>query len=178
MIEKTIIETFKLNINEIFKLCIDDNDDMIKGIKEVVDYKQGQWINNIKKDVITIKLIDIPKEIPEKIVNMVVNEDGTIVNKIKITLIERTEKNIKLKIKVKPIANIFFKINNLLKLSSTKAYITITQTDEIAIINAKYKIKVFFITNEYNDIIENYMETTLNTLFINNMINYLKVIEQ
>ena len=178
MIEKTIIETFKLNINEIFKLCIDDNDDMIKWIKEVVDYKQGQWINNIKKDVITIKLIDIPKEIPEKIVNMVVNEDGTIVNKIKITLIERTEKNIKLKIKVKPIANIFFKINNLLKLSSTKAYITITQTDEIAIINTKYKIKVFFITNEYNDIIENYMETTLNTLFINNMINYLKVIEQ
>ena len=94
MIEKTIIETFKLNINEIFKLCIDDNDDMIKGIKEVVDYKQGQWINNIKKDVITIKLIDIPKEIPEKIVNMVVNEDETILNKIKITLIERTEKKI------------------------------------------------------------------------------------
>ena len=84
MIEKEIIETFTLDINEIFSLCIDNNDEMIKGIKEVVIYNQGSWNNNIKKDIITIRLNDIPKEIPENLVKMVMNEDGTITNKIKI----------------------------------------------------------------------------------------------
>ena len=178
MIEKEIIETFTLDINEIFSLCIDNNDEMIKGIKEVVIYNQGSWNNNIKKDIITIRLNDIPKEIPENLVKMVMNEDGTITNKIKIRLIERTENNIKLKIKVKPIANIFFKINNLLKLSSTKALITISQINDKAIINAKYKIQVLFVNEKNNDVIEKYMEKILNSLFINNMIDYLRRIEQ
>jgi hypothetical protein len=177
MIEKSITETFKLNINDIFRLCIDNNNDMIKEIKEVVVYNQGIWKDNIKKDKITIKLNDIPKEIPESLIKMVMNDDETIINKIKITLIERTDSNIILKIKVKPIAHILFKINNLLKLSTTKAYISIIQMDDMAVINAKYKIKVLFPNANYNDIIENYMEKILNTLFINNMINYLKVVE-
>jgi len=175
MIEKEITEIFKLNINEIFRLCIDDNNEMITRIKDIITYEQGLWNNNIKKDKITIKLNDIPKEIPEKIIKNVLTENETVINKIKIKIIEKTENNIILKIKVKPICNIFFKINNLLKLSTTKAFITLTQTNNLAVINAKYKIKV--LSNEYTNIIENYMEKILNTLFIDNMIKYLRDIE-
>jgi len=175
MIQKEIIETFNLDINEIFRLCIDDNNEMITRIKDIIEYEQGLWNNNIKKDKITIKLNDIPKEIPEKIIKIVLTENETVINKIKIKIIEKTENNITLKIKVKPICNIFCKINNLLKLSTTKAFITLTQTDNLTVINAKYKIKV--LSNEYTNIIENYMEKILNTLFIDNMIKYLRDIE-
>jgi hypothetical protein len=178
MIEKELLFNYHLNINDIFNLCIDDNDVMIKRINEVVNYKQGEWKNNIKKDIIVLKLEDIPKEIPEKILKLILNEDGTIINKIKIKIIDKTANFINLKIKVKPVANFLFKINDILKLTSIKANILLTQTEfKISIINSKYKIKLKNIT-ENVDFIEKYIEELLNKLLINNMTSYLTEIEE
>lgn len=177
MIEKDLLFNYHLNINDIFNLCIDDNDVMIKRIKEVVNYKQGEWKNNIKKDIVVLKLENIPNEIPEKLLKLILNDDGTIINKIKIKIIEKTDTYINLKIKVKPIANFLFKINDILKLTSIKATISLTQTEvKIAIINSNYKIKLKNITENVN-FIEKYMEELLNKLLINNMTSYLTEIE-
>jgi hypothetical protein len=178
MIEKELLFNYHLNINDIFNLCINDNDVMIKRIKEVVNYKQGEWKNNIKKDIIVLKLENIPKEIPEKILKLILNKDGTIINKIKIKIIDKTANFINLKIKVKPVANFLFKINDILKLTSIKANILLTQTGfKISIINSKYKIKLKNIT-ENVDFIEKYIEELLNKLLINNMTSYLTEIEE
>jgi len=177
MIEKSISLYYNLNIADVFNYCINDNDKMIRRIKEVVYYKQGEWDDDIKKDIVRLKLEEIPKEIPEKILNLILNEDGTIINKVKIKVIEKTDNYIKLKIKIKPIANILFKINDILKLTSIKATISITQAEyNMAVINSTYKISIINIIDNV-DFIEKYIEGLLNKLFIDNMKSYLIDIE-
>lgn len=176
MIEKELSFNFNLNIDKIFELCINENSEMVKRVPEVIEYKQGDWKENIKKNVVKIKLTNIPSEIPTKYLNLVLNDDKTVYGKIKINLIERNENFINLKFTLKPVSKILSQINNILKLSRIKATINIRQCENIAKIDAKYKITVINIMDNI-DIIEKYIETNLNKLLIQNIISYLTEIE-
>ena len=113
MIEKELSFNFNLNIDKIFELCINENSEMVKRVPEVIEYKQGDWKENIKKNVVKIKLTNIPSEIPTKYLNLVLNDDKTVYGKIKINLIERNENFINLKFTLKPVSKILSQINNI-----------------------------------------------------------------
>ena len=177
MIEKELSFNFNLNIDKIFELCVDENSEMVKRVPEIIEYKQGEWKNNIKKNIVKLQLTNIPAEIPTKYLNLVLNDDKTIYAKIKVNLIHRDKNYINLKFTLKPVSKILSQINNILKLSRIKATINIRQCENIAKIDAKYKITVINIMDNI-DIIENYIEKNLNKLLIETIISYLTEIEK
>jgi len=106
--------TYNSDINKIIDITIENNEDMIKSIKDIIVYNKGIWNNNKRIDYYTIKYYEesIPEDL-KKIINMLISKNKTIETKVKIKIIEKNQNQLKLKIKINLInyfTNIIFKL--------------------------------------------------------------------
>jgi len=169
MIEKELVFHYNQNFKFLFDITTNNNQELLKIIDDLREYKQGVWNKNKRKDFIYFTFSDIPDEF-KTITDMLI-VDNIIPLKLKIKLLENNDKKIVMKIK----SNLINKLANLIsKIINIKFIVTIedcnegTQTD----VKIRYIIKSFlpesFITK-----VDNYIDSKLNNRFIKKIDNYL-----
>jgi len=172
MIEKELLFHYNHNYKYLYEITTNDNKEILKVIDDLVDYKQGVWKNNKRKDFIDFKISDIPP-VMQTFASAII-KDNIIPLKIKIKLIESNDKRISLKIKasmINKLANLIFKFINL------KIIATVEDDDndinKSSNVNIKYIIKSI-LPSSIIEIIDSYVEKKINDNFIKKFDNYLK----
>jgi hypothetical protein len=161
MIEKQLIFDYNLDYNYLYNITVNDNRNIINIIEEIIDYKQGVWNDNKRKDILKLKFDDIPLNITSNIITI----------KFKIKLLEQTPDNYKLQLKIKNTNKI---INVISKIINIKMFCNIIKTNENqtrVVIN--YTIKSI-LPDDLIIIVNNYLENKLKNNFIKKIDNYLK----
>ena len=136
---------------------------------DLKEYRQGQWKNNKRKDIIQFIFNDIPSEFLS-ITSMII-KNNIIPLKLKLKVIENNSEQIIIKLR----ANLLNKLINIItKIINIKLFVTIininnNQTKVIV----KYIIKSI-LPNDIIDKINNYIETKLNNHYIIKSDTYLK----
>ena len=169
MIEKELRFHYNQNFKYIFDITVNNNSEILKIIDDLREYKQGDWNNNKRKDIIQFTFNDIPDDF--KIITDLIIVDNVIPLKVKIELIENNDKKIIMKIK----SNLINKLANLIyKLINIKFYITIEDDgDGISTdVKIRYIIKSF-LPKSFIAKIDNYINDKLNNRFIAKFDNYL-----
>lgn len=172
MIEKELLFHYNHNYKYLYEITTNDNKEILNIIDELVDYKQGVWKNNKRKDFIEFKINDIPPAL-QSFASAII-KDNIIPLKIKIRLIENNDKQISIKIKasmINKLANLIFKFINL------KIIATI-ENDENDInkssnVSIKYIIKSI-LPSSIIEIIDTFVDKKINNNFIKKFDNYLK----
>jgi len=172
MIEKELLFHYNHNYKYLYEITTNDNKEILNIIDELIDYKQGVWKNNKRKDFIEFKINDIPSAL-QTFASAII-KDNIIPLKIKIKLIENNDKRISLKIKasmINKLANLIFKFINL------KIIATI-ENDENDInkssnVSIKYIIKSI-LPSSIIEIIDTFVDKKINNNFIKKFDNYLK----
>ena len=170
MIDKELYFHYNQNYRHLFDITTNNNQEILKIIDDLKEYKQGTWNKDKRKDIIQFVFSDIPQDF--KMITDMIIKDNIIPLKLKIRLLEDNDKRIVMKIK----SNLINKISNLIyKLINIKFYVTLnnsnndgTSTD----VKVRYVIKSLlpesFITK-----IDNYIDGKLNDRFIKKIDNYL-----
>ena len=170
MIDKELYFHYNKNYRHLFDITTNNNQEILKIIDDLKEYKQGTWNKDKRKDIIQFIFSDIPQDF--KMITDMIIKDNIIPLKLKIRLLEDNDKRIVMKIK----SNLINKISNLIyKLINIKFYVTLnnsnndgTSTD----VKVRYVIKSLlpesFITK-----IDNYIDGKLNDRFIKKIDNYL-----
>lgn len=173
MIEKELLFNYNNNYRYIFDITTNNNEEILKILDDLKEYKQGVWKNNKRKDFIEFKINDIP-DILKTITSSII-VDNNLPLKLKIKLIEDSENKIIMKIK----ANLINKVANLLlKILNLKVITTIENNNNISSkVKIKYIIKSI-LPSSIIDIIDKYIETKLNNNFIAKIDKYLKQLEK
>jgi len=172
MIEKELLFHYNHNYKYIYDITTNDNKEILKVIDELVDYKQGIWKDNKRKDFIDFRMNDIHPALKTFAGSII--KDNIIPLKIKIKLIENNDKRISIKIKacmINKIAKLIFKFINL-------RIIATVENDENDINNSsnvsiKYIIKSI-LPSSIIELIDKYIEGKLHNNFIKKFDNYLK----
>lgn len=172
MIEKELLFHYNHNYKYLYEIVTNDNKEILKVIDELVDYKQGIWKDNKRKDFIEFKISDIPPVLQTFASSII--KDNIIPLKIKIRLIENNDKRISIKIKasmINKLANLIFKFINL-KIIAT------AENDENDInkssnVTIKYIIKSI-LPSSIIELIDKYIEEKINNNFIKKFDNYIK----
>jgi hypothetical protein len=172
MIEKELIFEYKLNYLFLFHITIDNNSQILSIFEDLRDYKQGNWKNNKRKDIIQFYLNDIPDDLLTLISIFIKN--NVVPLKIKIKILENNDSNIKLKVKV----NLLNKLLNVItKIINFTLYCDIIKIDDNNTkVIIKYVIKSI-LSQELIQNIDNYIDTKLNNKFISRFDNYLKKLD-
>lgn len=162
MIQKELYFEYDINYNYLFDIICNNNSEILKIIDDLKEYRQGNWKENKRKDVIHFKFKDAPLEIIK---------DGNIPLKLKIKLLENTSNNIKCKIKIRLLNKL---LNIISKIINTEIYFELINiNDRQTKVIIRYIIKTL-LPSEINDKIENYIDTKLNNNFIKKFDYYLK----
>lgn len=168
-VEKELIFQYDLNYLYLFDITTNNNHDFVSIIDDLKEYRQGQWKNNKRKDIIQFIFNDIPSEFLS-ITSMII-KNNIIPLKLKLKVIENNSEQIIIKLR----ANLLNKLINIItKIINVKLFVTIininnNQTKVII----KYIIKSI-LPNDIIDKINNYIETKLNNNYIIKSDTYLK----
>lgn len=170
MISKDLIfEYDNIDIWQLYNKTVENNNEMIKIIPEIVEYKQGTWKNEKRKDKLICKLLNIPENLRTIIRQIFLNKNDEIGCKLKIEKKVSADKTIiRLKIKMK-LKNMLS--NLILKIFKFRVYIDIKREELKTIANVRYEINSLLI-NEINE----YIENKLNNYFISKIDNFVKKI--
>lgn len=169
MIEKELKFHYNKNFRFIFDVTTNNNQEILKIIDDLREYKQGEWNKNKRKDIIIFTFNDIPQEF--KMITDMIIVDNIIPLKLKIKLLENTDKKIVMKVK----SNLINKISKLIyKLINVKFIVTIEDVgDGISTnVSIKYVIKSLLPESFINKI-DNYIDRKMNERFIQKIDNYL-----
>jgi hypothetical protein len=129
------------NIDKIFELLYDKNEEILANILNLLEYKKGAWTNqNTRIDMATVVFDDLPDTLATSLFNN--NKTFIIRSKTFVNINEQYERNIITKFKLKNNLTLL-KIANILKLIKIKntinlKYINNNQTS----INIKTKIRI------------------------------------
>jgi len=169
MIEKELFFQYNINYLHLFDITVNNNSDIINIINDLIEYKQGNWKNNKRKDFIKFIFNDIPSNFID-LFNIFIR-DNIIPLKLKIKIIDNNSNFIKLQIK----ANLLNIIQNIIsKIINIKIICTISNINNISsIVSIKYIIKSFLPTNFISPI-NNYIENKINNNYIFKFDNFLK----
>ena len=173
MIEKELKFHYNQNFRFIFDITTNNNQEILKIIDDLREYKQGVWNKNKRKDIIVFTFSDIPQEF--KMITDMIIVDNIIPLKLKIKLLENTDRKIVMKVK----SNLINKISKLIyKLINVKFIVTIEDGgDGISTnVNIKYIIKSLLPESFINKI-DNYIDRKMNERFIEKIDNYLSQLE-
>lgn len=169
MIEKELVFHYNQNFKFLFDITTNNNQELLKIIDDLREYKQGVWNKDKRKDFIYFTFSDIPDEF-KTITNMLI-VDNIIPLKLKIKLLENNDKKIIMKIK----SNLINKLANLIsKIISIKFIVTIEdcgngrETD----VKIRYIIKSL-LPESIIAKVDNYIDGKLNNRFIKKIDNYL-----
>lgn len=160
MFEGFIKFIYNIHINKILENTLYNNNDLIKTIKDIHLYEQGEWKNNNTKRtdfiIINFNKDAIPPEL-KSILSLFIDKDNKIYSKYKIKIIEKTDTLVKIKTSIKIInkfANIIFKLLRF-KIKINISYNPIYNQTSVEVI---YKIKTTLplsYKKYINDLIEN-----------------------
>lgn len=169
MIEKELVFHYNHNFKFLFDITTNNNQELLKIIDDLKEYKQGVWNKDKRKDFIYFTFSDIPDEF-KTITDMLI-VDNIIPLKLKIKLLENNNKKIIMKIK----GNLINKLANLIsKIINIKFIVTIEdcgnghETD----VKIRYIIKSF-LPESFISKVDNYIDGKLNNRFIKKIDNYL-----
>jgi len=171
MIERELNFFYNHNYKHIFDITTNNNQEILKIIDDLKEYKQGIWTNNKRKDIIIFKFSDIPPEINSFVNNIIV--DNLIPLKLKIKMIENSNNKIQFKVK----CNLINKLANLiLKIINLKTIVTIINVDNNSSdVKIKYIIKSL-LPSSFVEFFNNYIEKKFLNNFVNKIDNYLKIL--
>lgn len=169
MIEKELNFHYNKNFRFIFDITTNNNQEVLKMIDDLREYKQGVWNKNKRKDIIIFTFSDIPSEF--KMITDMIIVDNIIPLKLKIKLIENNDKRIVMKIK----SNLINKIANLIyKLINIKFVITIEDCKDGLSTNVRIRYVIKSLLPEsFIAKIDNYIDGKLNDRFIEKINKYL-----
>ncbi len=169
MIEKELFFHYNINYNNLFDITTNNNSELLKIIDDLKDYKQGDWKDNKRKDIIEFTVQDVPDVFKTLASTIIVN--NVIPLKLKYKLIQNDDKIIQMKLK----ANLLNKMANLiLKFINLKIIATIHNIDNHSSnVEIKYIIKSI-LPKSIIEIFDTYIENKLNNNFIKKIDNYLK----
>ena len=169
MIEKELIFHYNKNFRYIFDITTNNNQEILKIIDDLREYKQGIWNKNKRKDIIIFTFSDIPQEF-KTITDMII-QDNIIPLKLKIKLLEDNDKRIVMKVKSNLINN---KLANLVfKLINTKFFVTIEDSDGVSTnVKIRYVIKSL-LPESLVAKVDSYIDRKMNDRFIQKIDNYL-----
>ena len=167
------------NINELFNIVVNDNEDLVKYIENITYYKQGEWKkdkqNRPKRtDIAIIKVDNIPSEIIT-LISLFMEKDNMMPIKYKIKILKRTETTINLKIKfnlINKLANLIFKLVRLKVNLEINGYDNNTKTKVIVY----YKIKSI-LTKNLNNTVDDFITNKLLPEYIGKMNTYIKTMQ-
>ncbi len=168
MISKDLIfEYDNIDMWHLYNKTVEDNNEMIKIIPEIVEYKKGTWKNEKRKDKLVCRFLNIPENLISIIRQMFLNKNDEIGCKLKIekkVSDDNTKIRLKLKMKLKNMLS-----NLILKIFKFRVYIDIKKEDLKTVANVRYEINSLLM-NEINE----YIENKLNNYFISKIDNYVK----
>lgn len=169
MIEKELTFHYDKNFRYIFDITTNNNQEILKIIDDLREYKQGIWNKNKRKDIIIFTFSDIPQEF-KTITDMII-QDNIIPLKLKIKLLEDNNKKIVMKVKSNLINN---KLANLVfKLINIKFFVTIEDSDGISTnVKIRYVIKSL-LPESLVAKVDSYIDRKMNDRFIQKIDNYL-----
>jgi len=169
MIEKELIFHYNKNFRYIFDITTNNNQEILKIIDDLREYKQGIWNKNKRKDIIIFTFSDIPQEF-KTITDMII-QDNIIPLKLKIKLLEDNDKRIVMKVKSNLINN---KLANLVfKLINIKFFVTIEDSDGVSTnVKIRYVIKSL-LPESLVAKVDSYIDRKMNDRFIQKIDNYL-----
>lgn len=174
MTERIIELEYNHQIDKLFHIITNENKGVISEYQDITNYKQGEWINNKRKDLMDIQMNDIPEELVS-LIKLFISDNNIVSMKSKNILLERTDKKIVLKIKIKLINKLS---NIILKLFKYKVRVIYESVD----IN-KTKIKIIYkikslISKKITMILDNYIENTLKPKYLKIFNDYLLSLEE
>lgn len=169
MIEKELTFHYDKNFRYIFDITTNNNQEILKIIDDLREYKQGIWNKNKRKDIIIFTFSDIPSEF-KTITDMII-QDNIIPLKLKIKLLEDNDKRILMKVKSNLINN---KLANLVfKLINIKFFVTIEDSDGVSTnVKIRYVIKSL-LPESLVAKVDSYIDRKMNDRFIQKIDNYL-----
>lgn len=169
MIEKELNFHYNQNFKFIFDITTNNNQEVLKMIDDLREYKQGVWNKNKRKDIIVFTFSDIPPDF--KMITDMIIADNIIPLKLKIKLLVNDENRIVMKVK----SNLINKIANLIyKLINIKFFITIENTGNGTSTDVKIRYVINSLLPEsFITKIDNYIDGKLNDRFIKKIDNYL-----
>ena len=169
MIEKELKFHYNQNFKHLFDITTNNNQEILKIIDDLREYKQGVWNKNKRKDIIVFTFSDIPQEF--KMITDMIIVDNIIPLKLKIKLLENTDKKIVMKVKSNLINN---KLANLVfKLINIKFFVNIEDSDGVSTnVKIRYVIKSF-LPESLIAKVDSYIDRKMNDRFIQKIDNYL-----
>lgn len=169
MIEKELTFHYDKNFRYIFDITTNNNQEILKIIDDLREYKQGIWNKNKRKDIIIFTFSDIPSEF-KTITDMII-VDNIIPLKLKIKLLEDNDKRILMKVKSNLINN---KLANLVfKLINIKFFVNIEDSDGVSTnVKIRYVIKSL-LPESLVAKVDSYIDRKMNDRFIQKIDNYL-----
>ena len=96
-VEKELIFQYDLNYLYLFDITTNNNHDFVSIIDDLKEYRQGQWKNNKRKDIIQFIFNDIPSEFLS-ITSMII-KNNIIPLKLKLKVIENNSEQIIIKLR-------------------------------------------------------------------------------
>lgn len=140
------------NINDIFNVLYEDNYKLLTTLFDLREYNKGVWENNIRIDIATIYL----EELPDILSNMFLNNEKIIKVKCKNILKINTPNEYTVETKIYIVNNILLKLINKLKLIKIKNIINIKKINENqSQMNIKTKIKSYILP-PFKEIVERF----------------------
>jgi len=161
---------YNTNINNILDITLENNDELIKEIKEIISYKKGIWNDNKNKRSDILSIIINKNNYSKELLSILslCIKDNIINTKIKIKIIEKNINQIKFKIKINLINKLANLIFNLIKLKIL-IFINYFPSTNISNVQVLYKI---------NSLLSSSINSHITNIMNNNIIpNYILKID-